>query len=410
LYDDDIRRFASDDEFALHMSRVTAKYDERLKWDSAIDKDTLEFLQKEAKKCPGCHVLLLRSEGCNSMMCTCGKSFCYGCARDPCICCGSCGEFGHHQSRCPNRRCTVCRETGHNRFYCPTLPLCSTCNTRGHEAADCTTVCTTCHEPGHSAFRCPQMVCTTCERTGHLARSCRTSCSLCLERGHGAERCSKAVCRNCRQLGHMQSACTEPVRRHQGGRRGDSRQATSAKSDRAIPRVRETPRTPSAMESYTEPAVHTRPPRSRVPRREPHQPYAAVAAAVTPNQPQTTSSPGTTTTQEPAVEASRALVAESEKSLAATTTPSTTMAANSDDEWMIPSAHQLARGSRKEAESTEIEESADIRPSSGARARRAETTDDARQMGRKQHPRGRGQQLGNPPRRWQRRANDEVSA
>ena len=36
---------------------------------------------EECKKCPGCHVVVMREDGCNHMTCTCGTKFCIICGQ-----------------------------------------------------------------------------------------------------------------------------------------------------------------------------------------------------------------------------------------------------------------------------------------------------------------------------------------
>lgn len=36
---------------------------------------------EDCKKCPGCHVVVMREYGCNHMTCTCGMKFCISCGQ-----------------------------------------------------------------------------------------------------------------------------------------------------------------------------------------------------------------------------------------------------------------------------------------------------------------------------------------
>ena len=38
---------------------------------------------EDCKKCPGCHVAVVREYGCNHMTCTCGTKFCISCGQPP---------------------------------------------------------------------------------------------------------------------------------------------------------------------------------------------------------------------------------------------------------------------------------------------------------------------------------------
>ncbi|KAJ6230680.1 rbr-type e3 ubiquitin transferase [Anaeramoeba flamelloides] len=43
------------------------------------EKKSLDFLQKNAKKCPKCQSPIIKSEGCDHITCTCNFQFCYSC-------------------------------------------------------------------------------------------------------------------------------------------------------------------------------------------------------------------------------------------------------------------------------------------------------------------------------------------
>jgi hypothetical protein len=48
--------------------------------------DFAQWAKKNTQACPSCHIIVERTEGCNSMACKCGAVFCYQCGAAACIC------------------------------------------------------------------------------------------------------------------------------------------------------------------------------------------------------------------------------------------------------------------------------------------------------------------------------------
>jgi hypothetical protein len=48
--------------------------------------DFSQWAKKNTQACPVCHVIVERTEGCNSMACKCGTVFCYQCGGSTCVC------------------------------------------------------------------------------------------------------------------------------------------------------------------------------------------------------------------------------------------------------------------------------------------------------------------------------------
>eukprot|EP00937_MAST-01D_sp_MAST-1D-sp2_P003151 g3151.t1 len=46
------------------------------------DDGLRKFVRENCRPCPACHVIVLRSEGCDAMVCTCGTRFCYRCGEE----------------------------------------------------------------------------------------------------------------------------------------------------------------------------------------------------------------------------------------------------------------------------------------------------------------------------------------
>ena len=107
LYTEDVAALVPSDVFEPWKARCDASYRQRLEsvlgkrnredndndaqpGDDGSDADLRAFVLEHCKPCPGCHVIIYRSQGCNDMNCTCGTRFCFQCgeARDsgPCAC------------------------------------------------------------------------------------------------------------------------------------------------------------------------------------------------------------------------------------------------------------------------------------------------------------------------------------
>eukprot|EP00042_Codosiga_hollandica_P048515 m.545870 g.545870 ORF g.545870 m.545870 type:complete len:522 (+) comp57676_c1_seq7:1027-2592(+) len=284
MYPDDVGRFAPADLHAQHMKRISANFSERLGRQQRVDPSFLEFVQKEAKTCPVCHVILIRSDGCNMMRCTCGTDFCYGCSKVQCVCCYVCGGHGHSPSKCPDRTCFRCGAKGHSPMHCPELPECETCGRRGHTGQNCRTRCFHCREAGHVSRDCPTYICEACGRRGHAQSACRSTCRLCHEVGHSKDHCPQAECSHCGDRGHSRKACQvvtsglaseyqsdfpELGQRAPATPRASVMAASPAAQAAVVPAVVRPPRTASAT-----PQVRAVPTREAAPRPLP----AAVAA------------------------------------------------------------------------------------------------------------------------------------
>jgi len=64
-----------------HDGQTCAEY----KINNKFDKNDVKFIDlmkaRKFKQCPKCHYWIEKSEGCNSMSCRCGLTFCYGCGK-----------------------------------------------------------------------------------------------------------------------------------------------------------------------------------------------------------------------------------------------------------------------------------------------------------------------------------------
>ena len=62
--------------------------------EDEVDELTLQWLEANTKLCHGCGARIQRVDGCNSMRCNCGFSFCYNCG-----CPTRYGEWGQYSRR-----------------------------------------------------------------------------------------------------------------------------------------------------------------------------------------------------------------------------------------------------------------------------------------------------------------------
>lgn len=86
LWDHEIEALGVDPR-ALQRRKEHASADYAQHLRSLLKDRTLQtWLKAHARPCPGCHVIVSRSEGCNSMMCVCGTRFCYMCGFEKCKC------------------------------------------------------------------------------------------------------------------------------------------------------------------------------------------------------------------------------------------------------------------------------------------------------------------------------------
>lgn len=67
-------RLASVDALAQFEWNQRTNHDEKLA-SAALDPKMRAFFKLHARKCPGCHVIIYRSQGCDSMNCRCGTAF-----------------------------------------------------------------------------------------------------------------------------------------------------------------------------------------------------------------------------------------------------------------------------------------------------------------------------------------------
>lgn len=67
---------SSCDEMAVLMKKA------RQSKDFKSEMKSLRAIQKQARKCPNCHIFISRTEGCNKIVCSnCGIYFCYACGK-----------------------------------------------------------------------------------------------------------------------------------------------------------------------------------------------------------------------------------------------------------------------------------------------------------------------------------------
>jgi len=62
-----------------HVGRTCKQYERSKWWEFRKNK---RAAGKGAKVCPGCGIVVMKSEGCNHMTCRCGFEFCYVCGAD----------------------------------------------------------------------------------------------------------------------------------------------------------------------------------------------------------------------------------------------------------------------------------------------------------------------------------------
>lgn len=73
LYPDDVKRIADKETVDKYERYLNEDFSGRLK--QLTDDGLLDWAKQNCKTCPSCHVLIERSAGCNSMLCTCGTRF-----------------------------------------------------------------------------------------------------------------------------------------------------------------------------------------------------------------------------------------------------------------------------------------------------------------------------------------------
>lgn len=82
FYPDDVRRLTDDKTTTTFNNLRSVDYEKRLRQTAKEDPEIWTFLQRNARACPKCRVMIIRSEGCDSMLCTCGERFNWAsCAR-----------------------------------------------------------------------------------------------------------------------------------------------------------------------------------------------------------------------------------------------------------------------------------------------------------------------------------------
>jgi hypothetical protein len=86
LWDQDVRELVSAEIFQRHQEHKSANYLQHLKDSVQGNTKLQEWLRTNARPCPACHVIVSRSEGCDTMTCVCGTRFCYKCGCQPCKC------------------------------------------------------------------------------------------------------------------------------------------------------------------------------------------------------------------------------------------------------------------------------------------------------------------------------------
>ncbi len=116
MYGDDIRRI--DCQLASQFRRLAAR-------DHRGRLGSLKFREPEVKamidagelrSCPRCGIVVARSDGCNSMTCTCGTAFCFGCGYERCGCIFIALGW---VDPAPAFRCNKCKKSNlHGGFYC----------------------------------------------------------------------------------------------------------------------------------------------------------------------------------------------------------------------------------------------------------------------------------------------------
>lgn len=86
LWDQDLKELLSSKMFLRHQEHLYTDHLNNLKGLAKEDDDLMAWLRQNARPCPDCHVIVSRSEGCNSMICVCGTRFCYDCGFKTCQC------------------------------------------------------------------------------------------------------------------------------------------------------------------------------------------------------------------------------------------------------------------------------------------------------------------------------------
>jgi hypothetical protein len=86
LWDQDLKEVLGSKMFMRHQEHLHADHLSNLKGLAKEDDDLMAWLRKNARPCPDCHVIVSRSEGCNTMVCVCGTRFCYACGCKSCQC------------------------------------------------------------------------------------------------------------------------------------------------------------------------------------------------------------------------------------------------------------------------------------------------------------------------------------
>lgn len=86
LMDQDVRELVSSKMFLRHQEHLYTDHLKNLKGLAKEDDDLMAWLRQNARPCPDCHVVVSRTEGCNSMLCVCGTRFCYACGFKKCQC------------------------------------------------------------------------------------------------------------------------------------------------------------------------------------------------------------------------------------------------------------------------------------------------------------------------------------
>lgn len=86
LWDQDLKELLSSKMFLRHQEHLHADHLVNLKGLAKEDDDLRAWLRSNARPCPDCHVIVSRSEGCNTMICVCGTKFCYACGFKTCQC------------------------------------------------------------------------------------------------------------------------------------------------------------------------------------------------------------------------------------------------------------------------------------------------------------------------------------
>lgn len=86
LWDQDLVQLLSRSMFIRYKEHKHADYLQNLRTIADKDDNLMRWLRQHARPCPECHVIVSRSEGCNTMTCVCGTRFCYACGCQPCQC------------------------------------------------------------------------------------------------------------------------------------------------------------------------------------------------------------------------------------------------------------------------------------------------------------------------------------